>query len=138
MKKTYHFMYQILVIGSVMLVSKIIEMLLPFSLPSSVIGLVLLFVLLSTKVIKLEQIETVGSSLVNNVGLFFVPAGIGAIKSLNILKENPFGDLAVIILATIILLICTGFSTQLFLGLSSKKIKAKNTTGIKATLKEAK
>ncbi|MCL1949646.1 MAG: CidA/LrgA family protein [Turicibacter sp.] len=115
-----------------MLFSKFTEMLLPFPLPSSVIGLVLLFVLLSAGIIKLGHVEAIGNILVDNVGLFFVPAGVGAIKSLGILREDPFVDLLVILLATIILLACSGFCTQLFLNAGKNKSKKKSgweTTG---------
>jgi holin-like protein len=123
MKKTFNIMHQMLVIGTVVMVSRFISAVLPFTLPSSVIGLVLLFILLSTNVIKLEQVDTVGNALVDNVGLFFVPAGVSAIQSIGILQQNPIGELIAIMAATIILLVATGYSTQFFLDISEAKAK---------------
>ena len=83
MKKTYSVMYQSVVIGAIILISKVIELLVPFTMPSSVIGLVLLFVALCLKIVKLEQVEKVGDALVDNIGLFFVPAGISVLIHLS-------------------------------------------------------
>ena len=54
----------------------------PIPMPASVIGLVLMFIALTTGVIKLEQVEAVGTALTNNIGFLFVPAGISVINSL--------------------------------------------------------
>ena len=50
-------LYQIGIIFSICWVSQIVEKLLPFDFPASVIGMVLLFVLLSCKVLKLSLIH---------------------------------------------------------------------------------
>jgi len=81
-KKVYSYMYQAIIISIIMIISKLIEGVLPFVMPSSVIGLMLLFIALCTKVIKLEQVEPVGNLLVDNISLLFVPAGISVITSI--------------------------------------------------------
>ena len=48
--------YQIGIIFSICWVSQIVEALLPFAFPASVIGMVLLFVLLAFRVLKVEHI----------------------------------------------------------------------------------
>lgn len=57
--KTYNFFQQALTISVVLLISKIIESFIPFPMPASVIGLVLLFILLCTGIVKLGQVEKV-------------------------------------------------------------------------------
>ena len=52
--------FKALTIAIVLFISKIIESFIPFPMPS-VIGLVLLFILLCTGVVKLGQVEGVGS-----------------------------------------------------------------------------
>ncbi|VUC95231.1 murein hydrolase regulator [Streptococcus pseudoporcinus] len=96
MKKTYSVIYQSVLIGTIVLISKFIESLLPMPMPASVIGLVLMFLALNFNVIKLEQVETVGDALVNNIGLFFVPAGISVIKSLGLLQAHFVLDIILI------------------------------------------
>lgn len=121
MKKTYSIMYQSVVIGAIILISKVIELLVPFTMPSSVIGLVLLFVALCLKIVKLEQVEKVGDALVDNIGLFFVPAGISVINSFELLKANFVLDILLIFISTVLLLLGTGWVTQLLLKFNPKK-----------------
>ena len=127
MKKTYSIMYQSVVIGAIILISKVIELLVPFTMPSSVIGLVLLFVALCLKIVKLEQVEKVGDALVDNIGLFFVPAGISVINSFELLKANFVLDILLIFISTVLLLLGTGWVTQLLLKFNPKKAATKET-----------
>ena len=62
----------------------------PIPMPASVIGLVLLFVLLCTGAVKLGEVEKVGTTLTNNIGLLFVPAGISVVNSLVSLAKHHF------------------------------------------------
>lgn len=125
MKKNYSIIYQGVMISIVMMISKFIEALLPFAMPSSVIGLVLLFIALCTNIIRLEQIETVGNALVDNIGLFFVPAGISAINSLDLLKGHFLLTIALIFFSTLFLLVGTGWMAQLLLSIGHKKTAKK-------------
>ena len=99
----------------------------PIPMPASVIGLVLLFIALCTGIVKLGQVETVGTALTNNIGFLFVPAGISVINSLPILKQSPILIILLIIISTLLLLICTGFASQLLvtksLFLQKRKMK---------------
>ncbi|WP_138082974.1 antiholin-like murein hydrolase modulator LrgA [Streptococcus porcinus] len=119
-------MYQSVLIGTIVLISKFIESLLPVTMPASVIGLVLMFLALNFDVIKLEQVETVGDALVNNIGLFFVPAGISVIKSLGLLQAHFILDMILIFASTLILLVATGWMTQLIFQLNTTSIFKKS------------
>ncbi|MCJ1655630.1 antiholin-like murein hydrolase modulator LrgA [Staphylococcus sp. NRL 16/872] len=112
--KTYNFFQQALTISVVLLISKIIESFIPFPMPASVIGLVLLFILLCTGIVKLGQVEKVGTALTNNISFLFVPAGISVINSLPLLSQHPILILLLIIISTLLLLVCVGFVSQLF------------------------
>ena len=85
-----HTFHQVIVIALVLFVSKIIESFMPIPMPASVIGLVLLFVLLCTGAVKLGEVEKVGTTLTNNIGLLFVPAGISVVNSLGVISQAPF------------------------------------------------
>lgn len=124
-KKVYSYMYQAIIISIIMIISKLIEGVLPFVMPSSVIGLMLLFIALCTKVIKLEQVEPVGNLLVDNISLLFVPAGISVINSFNILAQHPFLIIGLIIISTFLLLAFTGWITQMILRFKPDSIKVK-------------
>ena len=49
-------------------------------IPGSVIGMVLLFLALAFKKVKPEKVKRLSTVLTQNMGLFFVPAGVGIIS----------------------------------------------------------
>ncbi|MBI5973196.1 holin-like protein [Staphylococcus caledonicus] len=124
--KTYNFFQQALTIAIVLFISKIIESFIPFPMPASVIGLVLLFILLCTGIVKLGQVEGVGTALTNNISFLFVPAGVSVINSLPILSQHPILIILLIVISTLLLLICVGFVSQLFVTKSLFPSKEQN------------
>ena len=56
-------------------------------IPGSVIGMVLLFVALAFKVVKPEKVKRLSRLLTANMGLFFLPAGVGLMNALGILLQ---------------------------------------------------
>ncbi|HDB3082760.1 TPA: antiholin-like murein hydrolase modulator LrgA [Staphylococcus aureus] len=129
--KPAHFFHQVIVIALVLFVSKIIESFMPIPMPASVIGLVLLFVLFCTGAVKLGEVEKVGTTLTNNIGLLFVPAGISVVNSLGVISQAPFLIIGLIIVSTILLLICTGYVTQIIMKVTSRSKGDKVTKKIK-------
>lgn len=119
-KKVYGFLHQAVIISLVLFISKIIESFIPIPIPASVIGLVLLFILLCTGIVKLGEVEKVGTALTNNIGLLFVPAGISVVNSLGVIGKNPILIIGLIIVSTLLLLICTGYVTQFIMKFTTK------------------
>lgn len=124
--RAYHFFQQALTLAVILFISKIIEAVMPIPMPASVIGLVLLFIALCTGIVKLEQVESVGTALTNNISFLFVPAGISVINSLPILSKSPILIILLIIISTIFLLVCTGYASQLLVTKSLFPSKEKN------------
>ena len=58
------------------------------TIPGSIIGMILLFLGLQFKIIKLENISYIGDLFLNNMAIFFVPAGVALIKSLHLISSN--------------------------------------------------
>lgn len=125
-EKTYNVFQQALTLAVILLISEIIESFIPIPMPASVIGLVLLFIALCTGIVKLGQVESVGTALTNNISFLFVPAGISVINSLPILSKSPVLIILLIIISTILLLISTGFASQLLVTKSLFPSKEKN------------
>ncbi|WP_242221949.1 antiholin-like murein hydrolase modulator LrgA [Bacillus cereus group sp. BfR-BA-01380] len=123
-KKVYDFLTQAFIFSAIMFVSNIISGHLPIPMPASVVGLVLLFSLLCLKVIKLEQVESLGTALTGIIGFLFVPSSISVVNSLGVMGKYWIQIVVVIVVATIILLGVTGLFAQLVLG----KERSKDTT----------
>ena len=56
-------------------------------IPGSVIGMVLLFLALAFKVVKPNKVKELSTLLTENMGLFFLPAGVGLMNSLGIISQ---------------------------------------------------
>lgn len=124
--KTYNFFHQALVIAIIMFISNIIESFMPVPMPASVIGLVLLFIALCTGIVKLGEVEKIGTTLTNNIGFLFVPAGVSVINSLGVLSTSPILIILLIIISTLLLLLCTGFLSQMIITKSFIPKKSKH------------
>ena len=81
-------------------------------IPGSVIGMVLLFTLLSLKIIKIRHIQEVSDFLLNNLAFFFVPLGVGLLGSIGVLKGNWWQILLVVLVSTFLVIVTTGLTAQ--------------------------
>lgn len=81
-------------------------------LPGNVIGMMLLFVLLLSGVVKLNQVEKVSNFLLSNLTIFFLPAGVGIMKYYNLLEGKILAFLAVMVITTVLVMVFTGYVVQ--------------------------
>ncbi len=77
-------------------------------IPSTVIGMLMLFLLLILKIIKLESIREFSDFMLLNLAFFFIPPGVTLIKTWDILKADFFKIFFVVISTTFITMINTG------------------------------
>lgn len=89
-------------------------------IPGSVIGMVLLFVALAFKVVKPEKVKKISTFLTENMGLFFLPAGVGLMNSMGILSRYWEVIVTASVISTI-LVIATVALTQQKLGKEEHK-----------------
>ena len=90
------------------------------TIPGSIIGMILLFLALQFKVIKLDNISYVGDLFLDNMAIFFVPAGVALIKSLDLISNNVFVLLITIFFSTIAVMYSTGFVVQKMINRKTK------------------
>lgn len=84
---TLKLLTQIGIIFGICWISTCIEQVLPFTLPASIIGMLLL-VLLLARVIKTEHIREKSDYLLGNLPFFFIPASVSIINYADVLREN--------------------------------------------------
>jgi len=77
-------------------------------IPGTIVGMIILFLLLQFKIIKEEAIREVTDFLLNNMAIFFVPAGVSLINSLGLIGENIVVLLLSVTAATMIIMLVTG------------------------------
>ena len=81
-------------------------------IPGNVIGMVILFLLLYLKVIKVEQISTISNFFLEHLAFFFIPAGVGLISSFSVIKNILLQLLIVCFVTSATTMICTGLVVQ--------------------------
>lgn len=106
---------QMLIYAAILFVSQFISDSMPksFPLPTPVIGLVLLYLLLTFKIIKVEWVDSFGAAMIGLIGFLFVPSGISLAGNLKIMREEGVQLVIVILIATIILLVVTAYTTRI-------------------------
>ena len=73
-------------------------------IPGSVIGMVLLFLALAFKVVKPNKVKTLSTLLTENMGLFFLPAGVGLMNSLGIISLYVVVSVTASVVSTILVI----------------------------------
>lgn len=97
-----------IIIFGIYLIGVFLAEILPLPIPGNVLGLLILFILLCTKIIKVEQIKTVSDFFLDHLAFFFIPAGVGLISSFGIIKEIWAKLLLVCVITTFITMAATG------------------------------
>jgi holin-like protein len=87
-------------------------------IPGNVAGLVILFLLLWTKVLKLEWIEEASDFLVRHLSFFFVSISVGLMTVGSLLAKNGVQLAAVLFISAVIGMAVAGFAAQI---LASRK-----------------
>lgn len=103
---------QFLILLAVTLLGEIFRALVPLAIPAGIYGLVLLFVCLCLRIVKLEQIEGAANFLIEIMPLFFIPAGVGLMTRWVQLRSLLLPVLAAIFGITVLVMIVTGLVTQ--------------------------
>jgi holin-like protein len=80
--------------------------------PGSIIGMLLLTLLLQCKLVKPESIKGICGVLLSNLGFFFVPAGVGLMLYLDLIRAEWFPILVAALVSTVIVLVVTGLTHQ--------------------------
>lgn len=102
---------------------EVLHALIPFPIPASIYGIILLFLLLERKVLALEDISEVSSFLLFIMPVLFVPAAVGLIEAWDELRASLTAYVTIIIAVTFIVMVSTGHITQFFLNRTKAKDK---------------
>ena len=103
---------QLAIIILVCFAGELVRYIVPLPVPGSIWGLVLMFILLVTGVIKLEKVEKTADFLVDCMPIMFVPGGVGLMRSWSILKSMLPAAICSIVLVTPFVMLVTGKVTQ--------------------------
>lgn len=89
--------------------------------PSSIIGMVLLAAALRSGLLKLRQVERAADFLVHNLAFFFVPAGVGLMNCMGILRDEWLPIVGATVGSTFVIIAVTGRVHQLVRRMSARR-----------------
>jgi len=114
------YLAQLTIILAVSLVSEALGYFIPLPVPASVYGLVIMFLLLWTKVIKLSQVENVADFFLQIMPFFFVAPTVGLITSFDAIRGNVLWLVLMCFISTVVTVAVTGTVAQLVMKLMKK------------------
>lgn len=112
---------QCTIIFGCLAVGELIVWLTGISIPSSIIGMLLLTALLQMKVFKLEWVKGMSDFLISNLGFFFVPPGVALMLYFDIIKAELLPIVVATVISTVLVMITTGWTDQYLRKLNNKK-----------------
>lgn len=118
------YMRQFGIILGITCAGELMKYFIPLPIPGSIYGLLLMFVLLLTKVIKVDQVKETGEFLIEIMPLMFIPAGVGLMASWGDLQGFLVPLLVITISTTFIVIFVTGKVTDFMM--DHKKSKKQN------------
>ena len=112
---------QFVIILFISFIGEALKYVLPLPIPASIYGLVLMFVLLETKVLKVEAVQDAGKFLIEIMPMMFIPAGVGLMTAWGILKPVCVPIILITVITTVVVMIVTGRVTQAVIRMDRKK-----------------
>ena len=86
---------------------------LPVHLPGNIVGMVLLLVLLGTGLVKARHVGDACDCLLDNMSLFFIPAGVAIMGCFSLLEGNAAKFALVCGVTTVLVFLATSYTVML-------------------------
>jgi holin-like protein len=103
---------QFMIILAFSFLGEFLSTLLNLPIPGSILGLILLFLALETKLIRLRHIDLVGNFLLANMTILFLPAAVGIMEKFEEIKDYLIPIMIIILGAIFINVLVIGFVVQ--------------------------
>lgn len=119
------YLKQFMIILLITFMGEILKCIIPLPVPSSIYGMILLYIALCTKIIKLSAVEETGKFLIEIMPLMFIPAGAGLLEVWGVLKPVSVTFAIITITSTIAVMAVSGRVTQLLMKRGNKEDNTK-------------
>ena len=116
------FLIQFLIIVTFAFVGEVLHDIIPLPIPASIYGIILLFVFLQKKWIKVKDIRETSIFLIAIMPVMFIPAAAGLINSWAVIRPSLVQYIFITFFTTFLVMGAAGISTQYVI----RRGKAKN------------
>lgn len=110
-----HYMYQFLLIGGVTFLGELCHIFIPLPIPSSVYGMVLMFILLLTGLIKEEDIQEMADFLLLIMPIMFIGPSVGVMENYVDISNHFFIFMFIVLITTVLIMLVTAIVAELLL-----------------------
>lgn len=114
-------LYQFLIIMGFTLLGETLARLIPLPIPAAIYGLVLIFLALNFKIIKIEQVQSTSAYLIDIMPIFFVPPAVNLLEYWDIVKPNLVALIIIMFVTTILTFGVAGVVAQFVMDKGGKK-----------------
>ncbi|HZJ99264.1 MAG TPA: CidA/LrgA family protein [Tissierellaceae bacterium] len=109
------YMKQLSIVLAITFLGEILNKLLPFPIPGSIYGFIIMLLCLQFKIIKLEKIKDIADFLIDIMPIMFVPAVVGITVIWSGLADSIIQILLITISTTVLVMVATGKVAQFIL-----------------------
>lgn len=118
---------QFLIILLISFIGEGLNYAIPAPIQASIYAMVILFVCLCTKIIKLDDVKDTGMFLIEIMPLMFIPAGVGLMKSWGVLKPLIVPVLVITVVSLVAVMGVSGRVSQRIIANEDKKGESEGT-----------
>lgn len=106
------YVIQLFIIICFSFAGELLHRVLPFPIPASIYGIILLFSALELRLLKVEHIREVSTTLIISMPVMFVPPAVGLINTWDNIKNNWTEYLLITFASTFVVIAVAGWTTQ--------------------------
>ena len=107
------YVIQLFIIICFSFAGELLHSVLPFPIPASIYGIILLFLALELKLLKVKQIREVSTTLIISMPVMFVPPAVGLVSSWENIRENWAEYIFITFASTFVVMAAAGWTTQM-------------------------
>lgn len=115
------YVIQFLIIAAFAFVGELLHWFIPLPIPASIYGIVLLFIALELKWVKVSDIREVSSFLIAVMPIMFIPAAAGLMESWGAVRTSVWEYALITIVSTFVVMGVSGAVTQFVIRRGKKK-----------------
>jgi holin-like protein len=119
------YLFQIGIIAVVSFIAEVMHYFIPLPVPASVYGIVILFLLLMTGTIKLEQVEKIADYFMAILPILFLAPSVGLMESVSDISGSLIQLILMMVLSTVGVTVVTGLVAQAIMKKKKKQQKEK-------------
>ena len=101
-------MRQFLIILFFTFIGEVLHQFIPLPIPSSIYGLILLFIALTHGIFKVNEVHDTADFLIDIMPIMFIPAAVGLIQSTTSIKPILIQSIIIMMISTFVVMVITG------------------------------